>query len=274
MNDWREQLVSLDKAGTPHVLVTVANSRGSAPRGAGAKMVVTADALYGSIGGGNLEHKASAMARRMLAEGLMDPTLEHFPLGPALGQCCGGQVALLLEPFRANQFQIFLFGAGHVGRALIKILGDLSCRVTWIDSRENVFPLEVPANVITQHSDAPVYDVSEAPAQAYFLVMTHSHATDREITEAILRRGDFAYCGLIGSRAKRRQFEKRWRAKGLTKDQISRLTCPIGIGEIGGKMPAEIAVAVAAQLLSLHETSQSVADDPRQEPVRNAPQSP
>ena len=257
MTDWRQALLDLEAASTPHVLITVASARGSAPREAGAKMVVTADCLFGSVGGGNLEHQACAMARRMLAEGLDEPTIEHYPLGPALGQCCGGQVALLLEPFLADNILIFLFGAGHVGRALIKLLADLPCRVTWIDDREHVFTDDLPRNVSARTSDAPVYDVGEAPANAYFLVMTHSHATDRDITEAILRRGDFAYCGLIGSGTKRRQFEKRWRSKGLTDAQIGRLTCPIGIDAIHGKRPAEIAVAVAAQILSQRSAVQN-----------------
>ncbi len=255
MTDWRRALIDLDTASTPHVLVTVASARGSAPREAGAKMVVTADGLFGSVGGGNLEHQACAMARRMLAEGVGEPTIEHYPLGPALGQCCGGQVALLLEPFLADNIQILLFGAGHVGQALVKLLADLPCRVSWIDSRQDAFPTDIPANVAVVVSDAPVYEVGEAPSGAYYLVMTHSHATDRDITEAILRRGDFAYCGLIGSNTKRRQFEKRWRAKGLSDAQIGRLTCPIGIDTIHGKRPAEIAIAVTAQILSHRVTN-------------------
>ncbi|MCP4250031.1 MAG: xanthine dehydrogenase accessory protein XdhC, partial [bacterium] len=269
-----QALIALDAAGTPHVLVTVASSRGSAPREAGAKMVVTADQLHDSIGGGNLEHKACAMARRMLAEGVNNPTLEHFPLGPALGQCCGGQVALLLEPFRANHFHVVLFGAGHVGRAVAKALAELPCRVTWIDSRDGVFPKSLPDNVVAQMSDAPAYDVGEAPDRAYFLIMTHSHAIDRDVTEAVLRRGHFAYCGLIGSRSKRRQFEKRWRAKGLAEAQIGRLTCPIGIEGISGKRPAEIAVAVAAQLLLLHHAPQTAAETLESGPADAIRQSP
>ena len=274
MTGWRQALVALEASSTPHVLVTVASSRGSAPREVGAKMVVTADRLYGSVGGGSLEHKACAMARRLLAEGVNEPSLEHFPLGPALGQCCGGQVALLLEPFRANNFHVVLFGAGHVGRAVAKALADLPCRVTWIDSRDNAFPESLPDNVVAQVSDGPAYDVGEAPGQSYFLIMTHSHAIDREVTEAVLRRGDVAYCGLIGSRSKRRQFEQRWRAKGLTEAQIGRLTCPIGIDGISGKRPAEIAVAVAAQLLLLHDASQTAAETGESVPAAAILQSP
>ncbi|MFQ5972517.1 MAG: xanthine dehydrogenase accessory protein XdhC [Alphaproteobacteria bacterium] len=252
MTDWLRELTRLTEAGEPHVLVTVVEVKGSAPREAGAKMVVTADGQFGSVGGGNLEHKATLLARRMLREGCDAPALEHFPLGPSLGQCCGGHVSLLLEPFHAGHFHVVLFGAGHVGKAVVNVLAGLPCRVTWIDDRADQFPKSVPANVTTELSEALVYDVAEAPPGAYYLVMTHSHRLDRDLVEAILRRGDSAYCGLIGSRTKRRRFLSRLEAKGLSEEQLSRLTCPIGIPDIHGKRPAEIAVAVAAQLLQLH----------------------
>ena len=259
MNSWLQALTALGAAGTPHVLVTVVEAKGSAPREAGTKMVLTADAQHGSIGGGTLEHTVTALARRLLHEGAAAPTMESFPLGPALGQCCGGHVTVLLEPFQAGQFHVVLFGAGHVGKALAAVLGQLPCRVTWIDGRAEQFPADVPPNVRVEVSDAPVYDVAEAPPGACFLVMTHSHALDRDLVEAVLRRGDFAYCGLIGSATKRRRFEARLAAKGLTKDDLARLVCPIGIDGIAGKSPGEIAVAVAAQLLRLRETPSDAA---------------
>lgn len=258
---WLDELARLTESGTPHVLVTVAEAQGSAPREAGAKMVVTADGLAGTVGGGNLEHKALELARRLLREG-GGPTLEHFPLGPALGQCCGGHVSLLFEPLAAHALDVVLFGAGHVGKALVAVLGGLDCRVTWIDGRADAFPAEVPANVTVEISDAPVYDVAEAPAGAAYLVMTHSHDLDQDLVEAILRRGDAAYCGLIGSATKRARFEKRLAKKGLDAATLARLTCPIGVPGVAGKKPAEIAVAVAAQLLQLRETATAEAVHP------------
>ena len=251
-SDWVDALVALRAAGTPHVLVTVVEAKGSAPREAGTKMVLTAAAQHGSIGGGTLEHKVTGLARRLLADGATAPATESYPLGPALGQCCGGHVSVLLEPFQAGRFHVALFGAGHVGKALVAVLAQLPCQVTWIDGRADQFPDAVPANVRVEVSDAPVYDVAEAPAGASFLVMTHSHALDRDLIEAILRRGDFAYCGLIGSATKRRRFEARLLAKGVSDAVLARLVCPIGVAGIGGKSPGEIAVAVAAQLLQVH----------------------
>lgn len=268
-HDWVATLVALRQAATPHVLVTVVEARGSAPREAGTKMVLTADAQHGSIGGGNLEYKVCALARRLLADGVTAPTSESFPLGPALGQCCGGHVSVLLEPFQAGQQHVVLFGAGHVGKALVAVLAQLPCQVTWIDQRADQFPAAVPANVRVEVSDAPVYDVAEAPAGAAFLVMTHSHGLDRDLVEAILRRGDFAYCGLIGSATKRRRFETRLRAKGLTDADLARLICPIGIAGIAGKAPGEIAVAVAAQLLQLRAAA-TPADQSRASVQREA----
>ena len=261
-NDWRGELARLAGAATPHVMVTVIEAAGSVPREAGTKMIVTATGQYATIGGGNLEYKATAMARRLLRDGATAPSVEQFPLGPALGQCCGGHVALLFEPFGAAGLHIVLFGAGHVGRAVAHMLGALDCRVTWIDPRPDPFPAAITANITAEVSDAPVYDVAEAPAGASFLVMTQSHSLDRDLVEAILRRGDSAYCGLIGSATKRARFEARLRAKGLGDADFARLTCPIGIAGIAGKHPGEIAAATLAQLLQVHEDAATAPTPP------------
>jgi xanthine dehydrogenase accessory factor len=144
-----------------------------------------------------------------------------------------------------------LFGAGHVGRALVALLAGIPCHVTWVDERESEFPADVPANVSVVVTDMPESEVAAAPTGAYFLVMTHSHPLDQALAEAILRRGDFAYFGLIGSKSKRRQFERRMAARGIPAEHFSDMTCPIGVAGITGKEPATIAVAVAAQLLQV-----------------------
>ena len=247
--DWRQALTAV--RGTPHVLVTVVTVDGSAPREAGAKMVVTSDSLAGSIGGGNLEYKALQIARTMLTEAEKEPTLKPFPLGPALGQCCGGAVEVLFEPFADSEMKVVLFGAGHVGRAVVDVLATLPASVTWIDGRPDPFPANLPDAVTAIEDDDPAGFVADAPPGACFLVMTHMHVLDEEITAAILARGDFAYCGLIGSKTKAARFRARFKQRGLTEAQIARLISPIGIDGIHGKTPPEIAVAVAAQLLQL-----------------------
>ena len=144
-----------------------------------------------------------------------------------------------------------LFGAGHVGKALVRMLGELPCRVTWVDSRAEQFPRDVAPNVTIECTEAPHYAVDRAPSRAAFLVMTHSHALDLTLCEKILRRDDFSYFGLIGSATKRAKFTRRFKARGLSDDVIERMVCPIGLPELSGKHPGEIAVAVAAQLLML-----------------------
>lgn len=330
MSAWPEKLAALVEAGVPALLVTVAAVEGSAPREAGAAMLVTERDLFGTIGGGRLEYRAARLARAMLREGAR-ARLEEFPLGPELGQCCGGRVVLQfrriaaedrawLDPLRgwiaegreaALVFApggnggrclavagddvagdagaetaaavrrarkalvgagagdeawrvvrvsppgctVYLFGAGHVGRALAQILGQLPCRVAWIDERRDALPPSLPANVEAIRSDAPVAEVTRAPGGAFFLVMTHSHARDQQIVEAVLRRGDFAYLGLIGSATKRARFAARLRAAGIGEALLARLVCPIGAEGIPGKEPGVIALAAAAEIMRRHRAA-------------------
>jgi len=341
--DWLRSAVDAIRGGGSCVLVTVADTRGSAPREVGAKMVVTTDGCAGTIGGGQLEFSSTEVARELLA----DPRggrarLERFALGPSLGQCCGGvadllferiddsaqtwlkplhdldrrgtpavlvtahhaligtaqlvvstdevygefdspvlhqrvaeiarrlleeggaahlkvlpipqvgDASVLFEPMHTADFHVVLFGAGHVGTSLIQVLAGLPCTVTWVDGRRQRFPSAVPANVNVALSDDPLFEVDDAPRDSFFLIMTHSHPLDQSICERVLRRADFRYCGLIGSRSKRRNFEKRLRAQGINAQSLARMTCPIGVEGVAGKRPAEIAVAVAAQLLQVH----------------------
>lgn len=246
--DWLTVLAAARAAGEACVLVTVADVAGSTPREAGTKMVVFADRVTGTIGGGTLEYKALEVARGLLAEPAPRASVREFPLGPALGQCCGGHVSVLFEPMGSVGTPLYLFGAGHVGRALVGVLVDLPFRVTWIDQRADEFPAAIPANVRVRCVDGVEAEVDTAPPGALFLVMTHSHALDMMLVEAVLERGDAAYCGLIGSRTKRAKFIRRLTKRGL---DPAGLTCPIGIAGVPGKHPKEIAVAVAAQLLQV-----------------------
>jgi xanthine dehydrogenase accessory factor len=253
MTNWVATLATLDAAGEAAVLVTVLEARGSTPRESGCKMVITTAAAHGTIGGGHLEFKAIEIGRQLLIGELIayGPLLREFPLGPSLGQCCGGTATLLFELTRPPACRIALFGAGHVGRALVKVMAELPCRITWIDSRADAFPTDIPANTTVLVSQAPEYEVADLPADGYVLVMTHSHPTDLSIVEAALRRGGFRYIGLIGSRTKRSRFTRRLAQRGVAPDAIAGLVCPIGIAGIGGKHPTEIAIAAAAQILQV-----------------------
>ncbi|MEJ2128599.1 MAG: xanthine dehydrogenase accessory protein XdhC [Woeseiaceae bacterium] len=160
------------------------------------------------------------------------------------------------EDIVGTDLNIAVFGAGHVGSAVVQSLSALDCNVRWIDSRRSIFR-GTPANVRAIESADPALEVAAMPARSCYFVMTHSHAIDFEITDRILRRGDFVYCGLIGSMSKRRRFEKRFRAQGMQERDLERLVCPIGVDGITGKKPAEIAVAATAEVLQAWERTQS-----------------
>jgi len=161
----------------------------------------------------------------------------------------------------AGEYPVVLFGAGHVGAALIRILATLPCRVRWVDERDAQFeqhlvpvsPLDLP-NVTIDANDAPDEAVDEAEPASYFIVMTHNHARDLALAERILRRGDFAFFGMIGSQTKRRQFEHRLAARGIDPALIARMHCPIGVAGIADKSPEAIAISAAAQLLQAVES--------------------
>jgi xanthine dehydrogenase accessory factor len=292
-------------------------------------MIVARDSTAGTIGGGQLEYQCTRIACEMLG-GNRSPALRKFPLGTAMGQCCGGVVDILFEPIAdrlpgwlrdlralhgqrtpavvvtsldggtekfvvtadssygapegddvgriieraragldavrtahrrdewffevvvGSNFNIAVFGAGHVGSAVVQTLSGLDCNIRWIDNRRNIFR-HAPGNVRAIESSDPALEVAAMPPKSCYLVMTHSHALDLDICDRILRRGDAAYCGLIGSMSKRRRFEKRFRALGLAEDAIGKLVCPIGVEGIHGKKPAEIAVAAAADVLRNYE---------------------
>jgi xanthine dehydrogenase accessory factor len=294
-------------------LVSVVGSAGSVPRESGARIVLQPDGgFFGTIGGGRLEYEAIAAARVALKAGRGKAEFRDWPLGPNLGQCCGGMVKTLTEtfdgtdltavrrleeaeqagpfatasrldlasriarvlvagdaagtsaaaPFAKMSFHehfgeatspVLLFGAGHVGRAVVLALAPLPFTVRWIDGRPDQFPQHIPQNTVTVCTDAADRELREAPRDAMIVVMTHSHAVDFDVTIAALQRGTFDFIGLIGSDTKRARFVSLARQMGVSARQIGRLVCPIGLTEIKGKEPAVIAAALVAQLLMVRE---------------------
>ncbi|NBT92174.1 MAG: xanthine dehydrogenase accessory protein XdhC [Betaproteobacteria bacterium] len=251
------------------ILVQVQSTRGSVPREAGAWMAVFrhgSPELLGTIGGGRLELDATAHARALLAapDG---PRSQSYALGPSLGQCCGGHVQLGFEPVGAgdiaalrqrlcaDHLPVALFGGGHVGQALVTVLGQLPMDVHWIDSRDAPFPTDLPANVRCEHS-LPVHQaVEDLAPQSSVLIMSFSHAEDLDIVAACLQRqrarADLRFIGLIGSKTKWATFRQRLEARGFSADELAQVTCPIGLPGIRDKRPEVIAVSVAAQLMGL-----------------------
>lgn len=335
-------LARASRAGVPAVMVTVASVTGSAPRAPGARMTVTRDGSFGTVGGGRLEFDAIAFARASLGSGGARAQLRRYALGASLGQCCGGAVELvfetvpprgqwlnpvlrhdaadlpcvrivplaaasdiateagehetrvfgalgadpldepvesivgdalsgaastsvhdlclgarrircLVDPVRPTDWQIVVFGAGHVGAALVRALSGLACAIRWVDTRDDAFPAELPANVRCVCTDIPEAEVHAAGVATDFVVLTQSHALDQRLAEAILARGDFAYFGLIGSATKRRLFEHRLRARGAAPERLARMTCPIGVAGVSDKSPPAIALATAAQMMQARE---------------------
>ena len=167
----------------------------------------------------------------------------------------------LLEPVRQTGLEVAVFGAGHVGAATVDILSRLDCRIRWVDSRAEIFPRSLPPRVSAVCTATPQREVAAMPAGAAYLVMTHSHPLDLEICDRILRRADALYCGLIGSRSKRRRFERQLASQGVAAERIADLVCPVGAPGIEGKAPAEIAIAIAAELLQVRD-ARSVAAVP------------
>ena len=312
MRTWR-QLADILAAHKSAALIGVHDVKGSAPREAGARMVVRPDgAFHGSIGGGQLELKMLGIAREMLASGEAEARLIDQALGPDLGQCCGGRVKILVETFDARDLAqvkrlaaledkgvfvlecrlndgrvareiassvgddrwtqwretygesrtpLLLFGAGHVGRALVLALAPLPFDIRWFDGRPDAFPAHIPQNARPVLMKDPEAEIAAAPSEGFVLVMTHDHPLDLAITAAALRR-DFPYVGLIGSASKRARFEKRFREIGIGEDRIEALVCPIGVSGITDKDPAVIAAAVTAELLRLRERERSKPSPP------------
>ena len=252
--NWIEAISHYNQLNQPFVLITVLKTQGSTPRNCDAKMVANDAECHDTIGGGLLEFKAIETARKLLAEHKRCSITEEFNLGKDLAQCCGGRVTLLFECFVSSQFEIALFGAGHVGTALIEILGALPCRVRWFDSRADSFKSKQAGNVQTILMQNPEQAVEACSPKSWFLVMTHSHELDQQLIEAILARGDSQYCGLIGSKSKAASFRGRLQRKGFTENELEQMTSPIGLESIKGKSPMEIAVSVTAQLLALQKT--------------------
>lgn len=247
-------------------------------------MAVWPEHVVNTLGGGHLEHEAIARARqwwttwhgqaegstRQCADGShvqVQVQVQRVALGPGLGQCCGGVVELAFEPLSAPlaeaaerrltgaERHVALFGGGHVGRAIVHVLGTLPLAVRWIDSRDEVFPDAVPTNVVCEHSNPVQAAVADLAPGSSALVMSFSHAEDLDVVIACLRRlrerDDLPFVGLIGSATKWATFRSRLRERGFADAEIARITCPIGLPGIQGKQPEVIAVAVAAQLLAL-----------------------
>ncbi|GAB3072028.1 xanthine dehydrogenase accessory protein XdhC [Intrasporangium mesophilum] len=269
--NWVRAVEALREQRLAGVLVTVTAVRGHAPREAGAKMVVAADAEWDTIGGGNLEATAVERARALIESGATSPetfTMSLSDKAPSEHgqQCCGGEVTVLLEPLAVVP-AVAIFGIGHVGLELARILARHDIELHLVDSRAahvepaRLLPLnDAVARIHVHHSPVPEVVLGQVPAGTHVLVMTHDHAEDAALCDMALRSGHLASIGLIGSSSKWRRFEVLLRREGHDDAALARITTPIGLPEIPGKDPATIAVSVAGDLLRRFATARADAE--------------
>ncbi len=257
--NWYQAVAHCEERGEPYVLVTVLGVAGSVPREPASKMVVTGEQSYDTIGGGHLEYRICQQARERLVKQDYTSELAHFPLGASLGQCCGGSVSVLIEAHPGCEQELVIFGAGHVARALVTVLGELPWRLTWVDERADQFPAEVPGNVRIHHTDDPVGDAPALCGGKQVLILTHNHQLDFDLCRVLLMAGDSAGIGLIGSQTKAERFRQRLDHRGFSAEQIDSIRCPVGRSDIPGKRPMEVAVSISAELLSLASTQPTPA---------------
>jgi xanthine dehydrogenase accessory factor len=259
--DWLSALQQLRADGGSGVLVTVIEVRGHAPRDPGAKMLVGTDQLWGSVGGGNLEEMAVVRARQLIEAGVARPEVLEARLNDHAHneygrQCCGGEVRLLLEPFLARPV-VAIFGMGHVGFELARILSRLELQLHLVDSRADKLDELRLADITAGSADVQVHRavlgelvLERLPAGSHVVLMSHDHAEDYALCDAAIRRPGLASIGLIGSSAKWARFRRNLAAAGHADEQIARVSCPIGLPGLVGKEPAVIAVGIAATLLA------------------------
>lgn len=295
---WIDHLTSELNSQDDLCLVVISRVQGSTPREVGAMMIVTKDGFWGSIGGGMLEHDALFQAKSVLNASPNDrPSGQRFwrdyPLGPSLGQCCGGFVSIMVEhinradrslwqdlaakqsgflihsddaqkpvywsdhpqghdglvqPLTPDTVPLYLYGAGHVGRAVIDVTGGLPLDRYWVDTNADRFPEDIPSDVTVISASDPAQIPQYAPEGAIHLVMSYSHQMDLDICAEILKQGHHHKIGLIGSATKWARFRSRLKQMGIAEAAIDQIQCPVGLLAISGKEPARVALSVAGQL--------------------------
>lgn len=262
---WTDAISQIEANHEDWVMATVIATQGSTPRDSGTKMLITENNTYDTIGGGQFEFQVVAHARAMLNRFHDAPSncieeakqaVINFPLAAKSNQCCGGQVNILLEYFSRRSQSLHIFGAGHVAQALVPILSELNYDIKWVDSRPDIFP---DKKLYSQKVEKCIYENSIdhircMTRDSIALVLTHDHRLDYALICALLDRKDCQFIGLIGSKTKAMRFKRRLKSDSFTKSEIDHVHCPIGLDEIPGKRPIEIAISIAGQLIQ-HEHS-------------------
>lgn len=251
---WSQAIVEHEQQGVDYVIATVLGTTGSTPRATGTKMIISAEHIYDTLGGGHLEYVVIEKSRQLLKEGQRTQTIENFQLAANLGQCCGGSAVVMFEAMVCQKMKLDIYGAGHVGQALVSILAQLPIAIRWIDERADVFPEHTPANVVKVIDEDPTAIAKSASPNSAFLILTHSHQLDFDLTEAILKRNDALWLGVIGSVTKAKRFKHRLNHRGYHSSQVEKMTSPVGLDAVSGKLPMEVAVSIAGQLINLYQS--------------------
>lgn len=250
--NWSAAIQHCQQSGSGYVIATIINTQGSTPRDGGSKMVITTDVTYDTIGGGQLEYLLVQQARELLAQNKTCQILKPIPLAAEAAQCCGGNVTVMLEAFAACSWQIALFGAGHVCQSLVTILAGLPCQVRVIDNRPDLMTNSLPANCRYEFYADPAEAIAQLPDDAWVIIFTHDHALDFSLCKTLLSDQRWAYAGMIGSQTKALRFRKRLADAGFADQAIEKIHSPIGLPEVKGKLPMEVAVSITAQLQNLY----------------------
>lgn len=256
---WSDALARLQRTQEAHVLITVLGTAGSVPRDCGSKMLVTAQESWDTLGGGQLEWQAMATARELLQQRCAGQQVVHYPLAAELGQCCGGHVTLLYECFFQVRQALWLFGAGHVGQALMPVLAQLPLQCHWVDSREAQIPMTINATVKSYCLDKPEILFEQIQPLDIILIMTHSHDQDFTLCAQALACDHQGFIGLIGSRSKAGRFRLRLQRQGFSADRIARIESPVGLSQVPGKRPMEVAIAIAARIIQVYSAQSEPA---------------
>ncbi len=265
---WYEAVYQCQQQGQGYVIITVLSAAGSTPREAGAKMVVTVDGQFDTIGGGHLEYVSIEKARQLLINGKQSQSVESFPLAAKLGQCCGGAVKVLFETHVHHGQTLAVFGGGHVAQSLVPILTQLPLQIRWVDNRPPTFDTSVlPSNVTCLFNDDAVSEMEHLPTNAWTIILTHNHQLDYELVEQGLKHNQLGFLGMIGSDTKAERFRLRLQNRGFKQSQIETLVSPIGALSVQGKRPVEVAVSISAQIINLLNGIQPNSTQPNTKPL-------
>ena len=254
---WLDACQWLEEQGQAYCIATVIAEVGSVPRASGSKMVISMDKQFDTLGGGSLEYQVIEKARKGLKNREQQIDIESFSLSEEVKQCCGGAMQILFEYRNIQLPKVVIFGAGHVCQALCSIVKELPCFVTVIDSRSDWLDKLKKRGIQTLLQSDPIAVIPSLSSDSYLVVMTQNHELDFDIIYHALERCCFPFIGLIGSQSKKQNFELRLNELLSDKRLLKQLTCPIGYPDIKGKLPMQIAVSIAAQLMDYFSKAQS-----------------